>query len=145
MFLLIVSAIFGVIVAIALASIKFIFSEHIAKKFYRLFALADLAVLVVLVGGFMLRSFVPEFFIVLFGNVATVFIMAQLIGGVLVMGAVVVRWIYRKFNKPKPFDPARRKALIHGMIYPALSLAVSLYGNRVERNRDVENFYDVPI
>ena len=145
MFLLIVSALFGVIVALALASIKFIFSEHLAKKFYRLFALADLAVLVVLVGGFMLRSFVPEFFIVLFGNVATVFIMAQLIGGVLVMGAVVVRWIYRKFNKPKPFDPARRKALIHGMIYPALSLAVSLYGNRVEKNREVENFYDVPI
>lgn len=145
MFLLIVSALFGVIVALALASIKFIFSEHLAKKFYRLFALADLAVLVVLIGGFMLRSFVPEFFIVLFGNVATVFIMAQLIGGVLIMGAVVVRWIYRKFNKPKPFDPARRRALIHGMIYPALSLAVSLYGNRVERNRDVENFYDVPI
>ncbi len=145
MFLLIVSALFGVIVALALAAIKFIFSEHLAKKFYRLFALADLAVLVVLVGGFMLRSFVPEFFIVLFGNVATVFIMAQLIGGVLIMGAVVVRWIYRKFNKPKPFDPARRRALIHGMIYPALSLAVSLYGNRVERNRDVENFYDVPI
>ena len=145
MFLLIVSALFGVIVALALASIKFIFSEHLAKKFYRLFALADLAVLGVLVGGFMLRSFVPEFFIVLFGNVATVFIMTQLIGGVLIMGAVVVRWIYRKFNKPKPFDPARRRALIHGMIYPALSLAVSLYGNRVERNRDVENFYDVPI
>ena len=145
MFLLIVSALFGVIVALALAAIKFIFSEHLAKKFYRLFALADLAVLGVLVGGFMLRSFVPEFFIVLFGNVATVFIMTQLIGGVLIMGAVVVRWIYRKFNKPKPFDPARRRALIHGMIYPALSLAVSLYGNRVERNRDVENFYDVPI
>ena len=145
MFLIIVSVIFGVIAALALASIKFIFSEHLAKKFYRLFALADLVVLVVLIGGFMLRSFVPEFFIVLFGNVATVFIMAQLIGGVLIMGAVVVRQIYRKFNPPKPFDPARRRALVHGMIYPALSLAVSLYGNRIEKNRDVENSYDVPI
>lgn len=131
--------------ALALFSIRFLFSEHMAKKFYRLFALADLAVLVALIAGFMLRSFVPDFFIALFGNVATVFIMTQLIGGALIMIAVGVRWLYRKFNPPKPFDPARRRMLAYGMIYPLFSLAVSLYGNRIEKNHDVENFYDVPI
>lgn len=145
MFFLIVSAIFGGIMALALFSIRFMFSDHLAKKFYRLFALADLAILVAIIAGFVLRSFLPEFLIVLFGNVATVFIMTQLFCGAIVIIAVVVRWIYRKFNPPKPFDPARRRVLIHGMIYPLLSLAVSLYGNRIEKNRDVENFYDVPI
>ena len=145
MFLLIVSAVFGGIMALALFAIRFMFSDHLAKKFYRLFALADLAVLVAIIAGFTLRSFLPEGLIALFGNVATVFIMTQLFCGAIVMVAVVVRWIYRKFNPPKPFDPARRRMLAYGMIYPLLSLAVSLYGNRIEKNHDVENFYDVPI
>lgn len=145
MFLLIVAAVFGGIMAIALFSIRFMFSDHLAKKFYRLFALADLAVLVTIIAGFTLRSFIPQGLIALFGNVATVFIMMQLFCGAIVIVAVVVRWIYRKFNPPKPFDPARRRLLAYGMIYPLLSLAVSLYGNRVEKNYDVENFYDVPI
>ncbi len=92
-----------------------------------------------------MRSLVPDWFISVFGNVATVFLMAQLICGVLVICAVVVRFFYRKFNKPTKFEPARRKALVHGMIYPLASMAISLYGNRIEKNRDVENFYDVPI
>lgn len=145
MFFLIVSAIFGGIMALALFSIRFMFSDHLAKKFYRLFALADLAIIVVIIIGWAIRSLVPGWFVTFFGNVATVFIMTQLICGVLVMVAVVVRWIYRKFNKPTPFDPARRRMLAYGMIYPLLSLAVSLYGNRIEKNRDVENFFDVPI
>lgn len=145
MFLLIVSVIFGGIMALALGSIKFLFSERLAKKFYKLFALADLAILAVIVVGFMLRSFVPEVFVVLFGNVATIFIMTQLICTIFVLCAVVVRFFYRKFHKPTKFDPARRKMLAHNMIYPLMSLAVALYGNRIEKNSDVENFFDVPI
>ncbi len=145
MFLLITAAILGGIMAVALASIKFLFSEHLAKKFYRLFALADLTVLLVIIGGWLARPLMPEGFIALFGNVAAVFIMAQLICGVAVICAVIVRFIWRKFNPPKPFSPARRRMLAYGMIYPLMSLAVALYGNRIEKNRDVENFYDVPI
>ena len=145
MFIIITAAILGVIAALALISIRFLVSDHLAKKFYRLFALADLAVIIVILGGWWVRSLVPETFIAFFGNVATIFLMSQLICGVLVLCAVIVRFFYRKFHKPQPFDPARRRALVRGMIYPFLSLAVSLYGNRIEKNSDVENFYDVPI
>ena len=31
------------------------------------------------------------------------------------------------------------------MIYPLLSLATAVYGNRIEKNSDVENFYNVPV
>ena len=145
MFLIITAAIFGGIIAGSLFAIRFLFSEHLAKKFYRLFALADLAILLVIIFGWTLRSFVPDWFISIFGNVATIFLMTQLFCGVFVLCAVVARFFYRKFHKPTKFDPQRRKVLAHGLIYPFLSLAVALYGNRVEKNSDVENFYDVPI
>ena len=41
MFIVIVSAILGTVVAVALVSIKFLFSDHLAKKFYKIFAFAD--------------------------------------------------------------------------------------------------------
>ncbi|MBR6888488.1 MAG: metallophosphoesterase [Selenomonadaceae bacterium] len=145
MFIIIVAAILGGVMAVALVSIKFLFSEHMAKKFYRLFALADLVFITIIIGGWLIRSLVPGWFVSLFGNVATIFLMAQLICGVLVLCAVVVRFFYRKFHKPKKFDPARRRMLAYGMMYPFLSLAVALYGNHIEKNSDVENFYDVPI
>ena len=145
MFILIVAALLGGVMAVALVSIRFLFSEHLAKKFYRLFALADLAIIAVIVGGWAIRSFVPSWFVSVFGNCATVFLTAQLLCGVFVILAIAVRFIYRKLHKPKPFDPARRRLLAYGMIYPLASLAISLYGNRIEKNSDVENFYDVPI
>ena len=145
MFIIITAALLGGIMALALVSIKFLLSEHLAKKFYKIFALADLAVIVVIIGGWWIRSLVPDWFIAFFGNLATIFLMAQLICGGIVICAVVVRFFYRKFNPPTEFDPARRRILAYGMIYPALSLAMALYGNRIEKNSDVENFYDVPI
>jgi len=145
MFILIVAAILGGILALALVSIKFLFSEHLAKKFYKIFAAADLFFIAVIIGGWMIRSLVPGWFVAFFGNVATIFLTAQLICGALVICALVVRFFYRKFHKPTKFDPARRRALAHGMIYPLLSLTTTLYGNRIEKNCDVENFYDVPI
>ncbi|MBQ3337329.1 MAG: metallophosphoesterase [Selenomonadaceae bacterium] len=145
MFLLIVSAILGGVMALALISIKFLFSEHLAKKFYKIFALADLAFIIVIIGGWWLRWLVPDWFVTVFGNIATIFLMTQLICGGLVVCALVARFFYRKFGKPTKFNPERRRILAHGMIYPLLSFALTLYGNRVEKNFDVENFYDVPI
>ena len=145
MFLLIVSAILGGVMALALISIKFLFSEHLAKKFYKIFAAADLAFIIVIIGGWWIRWLVPDWFVTFFGNVATIFLMTQLICGGLVVCALVARFFYRKFGKPTKFNPERRRVLAHGMIYPLLSFAVTLYGNRVEKNFDVENFYDVPI
>jgi len=145
MFILLVSLLLGAIMALALFSIRFIFSDHLAKKFYRLFATADLAIIVVIIAGWAIRSLVPGWFVTFFGNIATIFLTAQLFCGAIVMIAVVVRWIYRKFNPQTPFDPARRRILAYGMIYPLFSLATALYGNRIEKNYDVDNFYDVPI
>ena len=145
MFIIIVAAILGGILALALISIKFLFSEHLAKKFYKLFALADLIFIIVIVGGWWIRSLVPQWFIAFFGNVATIFLMTQLICGVLIICALVARFFYRKFGKPTKFNPERRRVLAYGMLYPLLSLAVTLYGNRIEKNYDVENFFDVPI
>ena len=145
MFIVIVAAILGGVMALALVSIKFLFSEHLAKKFYKLFALADLVFIIVIIGGWAIRSLVPGWFVAFFGNVATIFLMAQLICGALVICALVARFFYRKFGKPTKFNPERRRVLAYGMIYPLFSLATSLYGNRIEKNYDVENFYDVPI
>ena len=145
MFILLVSLLLGLVMAVALISIRFLFSEHLAKKFYKIFALADLAIIIVIVGGWAVRSFVPGWFVSVFGNFSTIFLMAQLICGVSVVCALVARFFYRKFGKPTKFNPERRRVLAHGMIYPMLSLAIALYGNRIEKNCDVENFYDVPI
>ena len=145
MFIFIVAALLGGIMALALISIKFLFSEHLAKKFYRLFATADLIFIVIILGGWAIRSLVPQWFVSFFGNVATVFLTAQLICGVLVICAIIARFFYRKFHKPTKFNPERRRILAYGMIYPLMSLAISLYGNRIEKNSDVENFFDVPI
>jgi len=145
MFIIITAAILGGIMALALVSIRFLFSDHLAKKFYKIFAAADLTIIAVIVGGWAIRSLVPSWFVTFFGNFATIFLTAQLICGIFVICAVATRFFYRKFHKPTKFDPARRRALVHGMIYPVASLAISLYGNRIEKNSDVENFYDVPI
>lgn len=145
MFIFIVSAFLGIILALALISIRFLVSDRLAKKFYKLFALADFIIILVIVAGFMIRSLIPETFISVFGNLATIFLMAQLICGVLVICAVIFRFFYRKFHKPAKFEPARRRMLAYALIYPFLSLAMSLYGNRIGKNLEVENFYDVPV
>ena len=145
MFIIITAGFLGAILALALISIRFLLSDHLAKKFYKIFAAADLAIIAVIIGGWQLRAQVPEVFVSIFGNLATIFLMSQFLCGIFVICAVVVRFIYRKFHKPQPFDPARRRALVHGMIYPLASLALSLYGNRIEKNFDAENFFDVPV
>ncbi len=145
MFIIIVAALLGAILALTLISIRFLVSDHLAKKFYKLFAIADLAIIAVIVGGWAIRSLVPGWFVAFFGNIATVFLMSQLICGILVICAVVTRFFYRKFAKPKRFNPARRRMLAYSLFYPIFSLSTALYGNRIEKNSDVENFFDVPI
>lgn len=145
MFILITAGFLGGILALSLISIKFLFSDHLAKKFYKIFAFADFLMILVIIGGWLVRSIVPDWFISFFGNIATIFLMSQLICGIFVICAVVARFFYRKFHKPTEFDPQRRRILAYGMIYPVMSLAMSLYGNRIEKNSDVENSYDVPI
>ena len=145
MFIIIVAIVLGAVMALALISIRFLVSDHLAKKFYKIFAAADLAIIAVILGGWYVRSLVPATFIAFFGNVATILLMSQLICGILVVCAVIGRFFYRKFHKPTKFNPARRRMLAYSMLYPIFSLSTALYGNRIEKNSDVENFYDVPI
>ena len=91
MFIILTSVFFGVIFALAIVSIRFLVSDHLAKKFYKLFAAADLAMIIVVLGGWYVRSLIPETFVAFFGNIATIFLMSQLICGVLVILAVIGR------------------------------------------------------
>ena len=145
MFIIITAAILGAILALALISIRFLVSDHLAKKFYKLFAAADLIMIAVIIGGWFVRSLVPDAFIAFFGNVATVFLMSQLICGVLVICALVARFFYRKFGKPTKFNPQRRRMLAYALLYPIVSTAISLYGNRIERMKIVDRFFEIPV
>ena len=146
MFLVYVSAIFALILALALISVHFLLDSEHKKKIYKLLTLADFGIIFLIIGGFILRANFPDSFINYFGSFASVFFMSQLICGGLVVIALLVRTIYRKFYKPQPkFSPARRKMLQWGIFYPLMALATSLYGNRIERLTEVENFFDIPI
>ena len=95
--------------------------------------------------GFIFRAEIPNVIVETFGSFSTVFLMTQLICGIIVAVALIVRTVYRKFNKPTPYSPERRKVLAYSLVYPLLSLAVSLYGNRIERLGTVNRFFDIPV
>lgn len=145
MFLLYVSAILAFILFLALISVYFLLDSERRKFFYKFFVAADLAIIFITIGGFMLRANFPDKVIDYFGSFSTVFFVTQLICGGLVVTALIVRAVYRKTHQPAEFSPERRKVLKYGMLYPALALATSLYGNRIERLSEVENFFDIPI
>ena len=145
MFLVYVSGILALILALALISVYFLLDSEHRKTIYKFLTLADLLTILILVAGFILRANFPEWLAAAFGSFMSVFFMTQLICGGLVVTALIVRAIYRKFHKPATFSPARRRALQWGLFYPLMALATSLYGNRIERLTEVENFYDIPI
>ena len=145
MFLIYVSAFLGFILFLALISVHFILDSDRKKILYRFFVVTDLAIIFIMFGGFILRANFPDIVINYFGSFASVFFMTQLICGGLVIFALIVRAIYRKFHKPTNYNPERRRALKWGLFYPLLALATSLYGNRIERLSEVENFFDIPI
>jgi len=145
MFLIYTSAILAIILFLALISVHFLLDSQQRKFFYKFFVVTDLAIIFFVMAGFMLRANFPDRFIDYFGSFATVFFMTQLICGGLVIFAVIVRAVYRKFHPEPEFSPERRKMLRWGLFYPLLALATSLYGNRIERLSEAENFFDIPI
>ncbi len=146
MFLIYVSVFLGAIIALALISVYFLLESKIKRKLYAFFVIADLATILILIAGFLiLRNNAPTEIVAVFGSVMSVFFMSQLICGGLVIFALICRTIYRKTHKPATFSPTRRRALQWGLFYPLFALATSLYGNRIERLQEVENFFDIPI
>ena len=145
MFLLILSGILALILALALVSVYFLCAEPFRARLYKFFLAADLTVVAGLFATFALRNYLPSDVVDFLGSFVTVFVMSQLICGALVILAVIFRAIYRKFHKPTAFSPARRRALRWGLFAPIMALAVSLYGNRIERMEIVDRNFDVPI
>ena len=145
MFLVYVSAILALILALALISVHFLLDSKSKRKIYKFLIATDLAIILIMIGGFMIRANFPSELAAAFGSFASVFFMTQLICGGLVITALIIRTIYRHFHKPPEFSPERRRALQWGLFYPLLALATSVYGNRIERMAEVDNFFDIPI
>lgn len=145
MFLIYVSGILALIIALSLISVSFLLDSQIKRRLYKILILVDLSIIVMLLGGFILREKVPNLIVEIFGSFSTVFLMTQLICGIVVVVALIVRTVYRKFHKPTPYSPERRKVLAYGLVYPLMSLAISLYGNRIERLGTVNRYFDIPV
>ena len=145
MVLTVLSIIIAVLLAAAALCVAFLFDRKSKSRLYKIAVGINLAIIGIITGGFILRANLPTSLINLLGNFTTVFLTSQLICGFFIIVALIIRAIYRKFNKPQMFSPARRRALAYGMFYPIFSLAVSLYSNQCERNETVDNFFDVPI
>ncbi|MBO4401554.1 MAG: metallophosphoesterase [Selenomonadaceae bacterium] len=145
MFLVTLSGILALILALALVSVNFLCAEERRARLYKFFIGADLLVVAGMIVTFALRNFLSNHVVDFLGSFVTVFILSQLICGALVVLALIVRAIYRKFHKPAAFSPSRRRALRWGLLYPLMGLAVSLYGNRIERMKMVDRRFEIPV
>ena len=145
MFLVYVFGFFALIIALGLISVSFLLDGQSKRRLYKILIVADLLIVVLMIGGFLLRMEIPNSVVEVFGSFSTVFLLTQLICGSLVVIALIVRKIYGKFHKPTPYNPERRRILAYGLVYPLLSLAISLYGNRIERLSIAERFFDIPV
>lgn len=145
MFLIFTSGILALILFLGLISVNFLWTGENKTRLFKILAFTDLTLILIIIGGFLIRDYIPSAAVELLGSGTTVFLLTQLICGVMVIIAVIVRTIYRKFHKPTPYNPERRKVLKYSLIYPAMSLAVALYGNRIERMNIVDRFFEIPI
>jgi len=145
MFLIYVFGFLALIVALGLISVTFLLDGRGRRRMYKIIVGVDLAIIALTMLGFAIRANIPNAVIDVFGSFSTVFLLTQLISGGLVIIALIVRAVYRHFHKETPYSPERRKLLSYGLVYPLMSLAVSLYGNRIERMSVVERFFDIPV
>ncbi len=145
MFLVYVFGILALIIALALISVSFLLDSPIKRRLYKILTLIDLSIIVLMIGGFAIRAEIPNSIVDAFGSFSTVFLMTQFICGIAVVVALIVRTVYRKFHKPTPYNPERRRVLAYGLVYPLMSLAISLYGNRIERLGTVNRYFDIPV
>ena len=145
MFLLITATILAVIIGLILISVGFLLNENARRKVRFAIFLIDILFIAVFVIGFMQRNLFSDTAIEIFGSIMTIVFMSQIICAVLVLIAVVIRSIYRFFNKPVPFSRQRRQMLAYSLFYPVYSVATAVYSNQIERNDTVDNFYDIPV
>ena len=145
MFLVSLLAILALILFLGIISVNFLWTGENKPRVKKILINLNLLMIIIIFGGFLLRRFIPNSAIEFFGSVATVFLLTELICGGLVLIALAVRAIFGKINKSTPYSSERRRALKYSLMYPLMGLAVSLYGNRIERMKIVDNFFDIPI
>ena len=145
MFLIYALGFLALIIALGLISVSFLLDSQSKRRLYKILLFVDLGIIFLTIGGFAIRAEIPNVVVDAFGSFSTVFLLTQLICGGFVIISLIVRTIYRKFHKPTPYSPERRRVLAYGLVYPLLSLAVSLYGNRIERLSITERFFDIPV
>ena len=145
MFLAFTAGILALILFLGIISVNFLWTGENKARISKILININLVLIIIIFGGFILRNYIPNSAVEFLGSFSTVFLLTQLICGVLVIIALAIRAIYRKFHKPTPYNEERRKALKYSLIYPLMGLAVSLYGNRIERMKIVDNFFDIPI
>ena len=74
----------------------------------------------------------------------SIFFMAQLIFSVLMLLALVIRFLFRRMMAV-PVDRGRRRLLRHAVLVPTVAGAAGLYGGLYERQQTVENHYVIPV
>ena len=144
-FLMITAIILLVIIGLTLISVGFLFNQKARRKIRISILIVDLILIATVVIGMMNRNLFSDELIEIFVDVMSVIFISQMICVVIVMLALIVRSIYRFFNKPAPFSRERRSMLAYGLFYPIFSLVTAIYANQVERNNEVENFFDIKI
>ena len=121
------------LIPFAVVSVHFLLDARSKRRMYKIFSLAAVLIILVLVATLFLSSTFPNNIMHWIGSLATIFFATQLFCGSLVLLAVIIRAIYRKLNPPTTFSPERRKVLRWAFMYPLISLATAFYGNRIER------------
>ena len=129
----------------AFISVCFLLDARSKRRMYKIFSLISITTAAVFLGSLFLTPEFPNKFSEWLSSLATIFFTTQLFCGSLVLLAVIIRAIHRKLNPPTMFSPERRKVLRWAFMYPLISFATAVYGNRFERLNDVKNFYDIPI
>ena len=144
-FLIIVATVLAAILGLTLLCVGFLFNERVKSRLRRAILLIDSALVLTLAFGARFRAELPSDAVEIFGDIATVIFMAQLSCIVLTVAALIIRAVYRRLNKPVPFNRERRAMLAYGLFYPLVSTAAAVYGNQAERNSTVDNRFDIPI
>ena len=145
MFLIVIATILAVIIGLTLICVGFLFNKSARSKLRLAIAAIDLILIAICIIGMSNRDLFSNAVIEILGSIMTVVFASQIICVVLVLAALIIRSIYRLFNKPAPFSRERRSMLAYALFYPIYSFATATYANQVERNDTVDNFYDIKI
>ena len=98
-FLIVTSIILAVIIGLTLISIGFLLNESAQRKVKFSILLLDLLLILIFIIGFTNRLLFSDTMIEIFGNIMTVIFTSQIICATIVIIAVIIRRIYRLFNK----------------------------------------------